>query len=81
MLILLQNKDRPKFHINKVSSGYISCNVQICVDYGRDISLLYNGSGALSQAVKQSRCEVDHSSPPTAEVKNSGIHLHFLWSG
>jgi hypothetical protein len=37
MLILLQSKDRPKFHINKISLFYFYCNVQFCVGYGTDI--------------------------------------------
>jgi hypothetical protein len=41
MLILLQSKGRPKFHINKVSLSYFYCNVQFCVGYGRDIWMLW----------------------------------------
>jgi hypothetical protein len=36
---------------------------------------------ALSEEVKQSKCEADHSPPSNAEVKNawsSTIHLHGL---
>jgi hypothetical protein len=34
MLILLQNKGRPKLHINKVRFGYFYCKVKFCVGYG-----------------------------------------------
>jgi hypothetical protein len=37
MLILLWNKGRPDFHINKVTSGYFYCNVQFYLGHGRDI--------------------------------------------
>jgi hypothetical protein len=33
MLILLQSKDRPIFHINKVSLGYFYFNVKFCAGY------------------------------------------------
>jgi hypothetical protein len=64
MLILLRKKGRPKCHINKVSSGHFRCNVQIqiSVDYDRDMSLLSSGPGALYPGVKRSGREVDHSS-------------------
>jgi len=28
---LLCRKGRPEFHVNKVSLGYLNCNVQFCV--------------------------------------------------
>jgi hypothetical protein len=37
MLILLQNKGRPKFHINKDSLGCFYCNVQFFIHYSTDI--------------------------------------------
>jgi hypothetical protein len=40
MLILMQSKHRPKFHINKVSLGYFYHNIQFCVGYGREIWML-----------------------------------------
>jgi hypothetical protein len=37
MLILLQSKGRPKFHIIKASLGQFYCNVQFHIGYGSDI--------------------------------------------
>jgi hypothetical protein len=37
MLILLQSKGTPKFHINTESLGYFYCNVKLCVGYSRNI--------------------------------------------